>query len=181
MKDIIIVERYAEAYIDFAKEALGIDKAAACFKELKDIILRNPEFQEILSSLELTYAEKSDFIEQVLNQDFPEEIKEFLRLLLRKGRIDKVMDIAEYIRVKYSFDAELDVLLKISFPLDLEVIKTIKERLELKFQKRLKFFIELDGSLLGGVQVIFGNTIIDGSVRRKLDDLRQRLMSVRVA
>ena len=39
---------------------------------------------------------------------------------------------------------------------------------------------ELDSRLLGGVQVVLGHRVLDGTVRTQLARLRQRLKSVRV-
>ena len=44
----------------------------------------------------------------------------------------------------------------------------------------MRFYIDLDGSLLGGVQVVIGNTIIDGSVRKRLDELKEKLTTIRM-
>jgi F0F1-type ATP synthase delta subunit len=62
-----------------------------------------------------------------------------------------------------------------------DLIKEIEDKLEEKLQKKFKFYIDLDADLMGGVQVIFGNnTIIDGSVRKRLADLKEKLRGVRV-
>ncbi len=103
-----------------------------------------------------------------------------LKLLLENERIDHLTDIIEYIRSVYGYEGETEALLKTAYPLDLELIKSIKERLEKKFNKRLKLYIELDGSLLGGVQVVMGNTVIDATVAGSLADLREKLRNVRV-
>jgi F-type H+-transporting ATPase subunit delta len=82
--------------------------------------------------------------------------------------------------VAYAHLGETEAVLKTSFPLDLDLIKEIKEKLEKKFNRNFRFYIDLDGSMLGGVQVIIGNTIIDGTVVRRLSDLREKLLTVRV-
>jgi F0F1-type ATP synthase delta subunit len=53
--------------------------------------------------------------------------------------------------------------------------------LENKLHKKFKFYIDVDADLLGGVQVIMGDdTIIDGSVKKRLSDLKEKLRGVRV-
>ena len=181
IKDEIIVKRYADAFMGFLEENVGIEKGLRDFKDLKDAVIRNnPEFMHFLLSQEITYTEKCGFIDEVVKDGFSEELREFLKLLIRKDRINKLADIMEYIRTAYSYIGEEDVLLKTSFPLDIELIKTIEEKLQKKSAKKLKFYIDLDGELLGGVQVIVRNTVIDGSVRRRLDELKEKLMAIRV-
>ena len=140
----------------------------------------NPDFREFLESLEITTKEKFDIIEKVLSDNFSEELRNFLKLLWEKGRIRLFLDIAEYARINYSHGVEQDALLKTSYPLDTEIIERLKDVLESKLEKRLHLYIELDPELLGGVSVQVGNMIIDGSVRKRLEDLRAKLILSKV-
>jgi F-type H+-transporting ATPase subunit delta len=181
MKDEIVVKRYSEAFVKFCAPTVGVQKAAQELKSLKnEVIHDNPGFLGILESREVTFSEKNDFMDRVLAEGFSQETRQFIKLLLLKGRIDKILDITEYIRKKYSLGEELEAVLRTSFPLDLELIRTIKSRLEEKFKKKFKLYINLDGSLLGGIQVVVGNTVLDGSVRRRLDDLKEKLKALKV-
>lgn len=180
MRERLVVKRYAEAFMDFAKEGIGLKRAAQDFKALKILIQENKGFQEILESLDVSDFEKCDFIDKVLDDNFPKEFRQFLKLLLEKKRINKIIDIADYIRVAYAHLGETEAILRTSFPLDLSLVQDIKSKLEHKFKRRFRFYIDLDGSLLGGVQVIIGNTIIDGTVRKRLGELKEKLLTVRV-
>jgi len=180
MIDQLVVKRYADAYIAFAQETSGLDKAFLDFKNIKDVIRDNPDLLAFLKHPEITQNEKSEFLDRLLGEDFSDEFRQFLKVLLEKGRIDKLLDIAEFIRIHYSFGEEYEALLKTSFPLDLELIKEIRGKLEAKFQRKFRLYIELDGSLLGGIQVVIGNKVIDASVKHKLLELRDRLRQVRL-
>ncbi|MFH1245458.1 MAG: ATP synthase F1 subunit delta [Candidatus Omnitrophota bacterium] len=181
MKDEILVKRYAEAFMSYAQEVTGLDRIMQDLRNLKHNILEeNPEFLEFLSSSEITYAEKCAFVEQVMGEDFLLPTKHFLRLLLEKKRIDKLPDIIDFLKIKYLHPGQQEVLLKTSYFLDNQLIQEIENCLEKKFQQKLKFYIELDASLMGGIQVIIGNTVIDGSVKKRLEDLREKLNTIKV-
>lgn len=175
----VLTRRYADAYLGFVKETSSLNTAQDDFKNIKDIIRDNPELMVFLQNPEIPYNEKSELIDRLFTDAFPKEFRQFLKLLLEKGRINKLLDIAEYVRTAYG--SETEALLKTSFPLDLEVVKSIQDSLEKKFNKKFKFYISLDGSLLGGVQVIIGNTVLDGSVRRRLDEMRGALEKIRIS
>jgi len=180
MRERLVVKRYAEAFMDFSKNTIGLERAVADFKGLKLLMQGNPGFQEILNSLDVSQAEKFNFIDKVLGVDFSQEFRQFLKLLLEKKRVDKIVDVADYVRVAYAHLGETEAILRTSFPLDLDLIQEIKDRLEKKFNRKFRFYIDLDGSMLGGVQVIIGNTIIDGSVRKRLGDLKEKLLTLKV-
>jgi len=179
LQDKIIVKRYAEALVAFAKDTGGLERVLKDLKSLRRAINDTPQLLDFLKSQEFSLLEKHHFIEEALKH-YSQELREFLRLLLQKARINELPDIIEYVRIAYSYGEETEALLKTSFPLDLDLVKAIQKRLEDKFKKKFKFYLDLDGSLLGGVQVVIGNTIIDGSIRRRLDELKEKLLAIKV-
>jgi len=180
IKDKVVVSRYAEAFLNFAKANCGLAKVLEDLVIVKNIIRDNPGFKELMSNPEISHTEKCAFIDQAIRDGLSNEIRYFLKLLLDKKRFDIFLDVAEYLRAKYSHHGQVDVLLKTAFPLELDLIKRIEVALKNKLKQNLRFYIDLDGSLLGGVQVVIGNTIIDGSVKKRLEGLRERLTNVRM-
>ena len=86
MKDEIVVKRYADAFVKFSEETIGIQQAAQELKALKNIVIHdNPDFLVLLGNMEITVSEKCDFIDKVLSEGFSEETRQFLKLLIRKG------------------------------------------------------------------------------------------------
>lgn len=180
MREQILTKRYADAFVDHARETLSLEQIVVEIKNLKRIISDNPDFFAFLLHPEILLAEKYEFIEILLKKNFSEEIRQFLKLLVEKRRTGLILRIADYIRVHYSPTEAIDVLLKTSYAIDLDIIAAIKEKLKEKLKKNIDLYLELDANLLGGVQVVIGNTVIDGSVRRRLDDLREKLNTLKV-
>ena len=181
MKDDVVARRYADAFFSYASQTCGEEKAVEDFISVRALLLENRELiLNFLDTPSITLLEKEAFIDKFFGEGFSAELRQFLRLLLKKDRIDKLWDIAEYIRVSYLYGQRTRALLKTSFPLELDLIRLIIEKLEKKFQRRLKLYIELDGNLLGGVKVIMGNTVIDGSVRKRLEGLKTKLDAMRM-
>jgi F-type H+-transporting ATPase subunit delta len=172
IKDQAVVSRYAEAFLSVAKLNCGIDKVLEDIVVVKNIIRENPGFNQLMDNPEISFAEKSMVIDGVVKNGINDEMRNFLKLLLDKKRFNIFLDVAEYLRVKYGHQGQVDVLLKTAFPLELDLRK--------KLNQNLRFYIDLDGSLLGGVQVVIGNKIIDGSVKKRLEGLHDRLTTVRM-
>ena len=179
MKEKIIAKRYAEAFLDYARHNMGFEKAAEELSDLKVVFSQNPDFLEFLENLNILYKEKCDCLDAVL-KDFSDELRVFVKLVLEHGRIKNIIAVTDYVRINYSRGEAIDALLKTSYLLDLELIQAIKDKMEHKFKRKISLHIELDGNLLGGVQATVGNTVIDGSVRRRLDELREKLTALRV-
>ncbi|MFH0941222.1 MAG: ATP synthase F1 subunit delta [Candidatus Omnitrophota bacterium] len=179
MKDRVIVKRYAEGFVKFAQPTIDVEKIVQEAQNFRSLLRDNPEFDDFLNTPAVDQAEKLKTIETVL-VGYSQEFRQFLRLLLEHGRIRKIHDIAEYIRIAYAYGNKVEALLRTTYPLDLDLLKSVKEKLEKKLNKKFNLYLELDPDLLGGVQLIVGNTIIDGSVRKRLLELKQKLSALRV-
>lgn len=180
MKLRLIARRYAEAFIDYVENTIGLESAIHDIKNLRQIIRDNPEFKQILLSPGLSDTEKSEFIYTILKEYFSIELIQFLELLIEKRRIPQLDDIIDYIISNYCPGEIVESILKTAYPLDPETIQTIEEKMKDRFKKNLHFSLKLDKTLLGGVEVEVGNTVIDGSVRRRLEELRDELKTVRM-
>ena len=181
MKNAVISKRYADAFLEFARDTIGFEKGLEELQDLKRVFHDNPEFGSFINSPQIVDREKRAFIDDALKDNFSEEARQFLKLLLVKGRINMFPDIAEYARVEYSHGIEVEALLKTSYPLDTGDIQRIKAAMEKEFNKKLHLYVELDPDLLGGIYVKVENTIIDGSVKRRLDDLKEKLTAMKVS
>lgn len=180
IKNEILAKRYADAFLGSCKDTVGYEKGLEELQNTRRIFVDNPDFKGFMESLEITTPEKFQVIDKVFRDDFSDDLKNFLKLLWKKGRIGIFLDIAEYARLNYAHGIEQDALLKTSYPLDTDVIEKIKGVLEAKLEKRLHLYVELDPGLLGGAYIKIGNMIIDGSVRKRLEDLRKKLLVAKV-
>ena len=181
MKSKIIAKRYADAFLAYSQEFIGRDKAIADLKNLKMLIFKNPEFVKFISNPQISFQEKSEVIDKIFSQNFSSELRDFLKLLLDKNRIGLVIDICDYVRLVYAHQEAVEAVLKSAYPLDLENISKLKDKMEKKIKRKLNLYLEIDPDLLGGVQIRVGNKLFDGSVKRRLVELRERLMTVQVA
>ena len=181
MNGDIVAKRYGDAFANYARETIGIEKGVEDLQGIRGIFRDNPDLEKFLESLEIADTEKFDIIEAVFKDDFSQESKDFLKLLLEKGRMAGFHETAEYVRAAYSHTAEVDALLQVSLPLDTAVIERLKSALEKRFKTKLHLYIELDSTLLGGVAARIGNLVLDGTLRRRFEDLREKLIQLRVA
>ena len=179
MREKIIAKRYAEAFLDYARQNIGLKKAIEELMNLKGAFSENQDFQKFLNAMNIGYREKCNVIDTAL-KDFSDATRVFIKLLLEHGRIKSIIAIADYAKINYSHGEAIEAMLKTSRPLDSKLTQAIKEKMEHKFQKRLVLNIKLDADLLGGAQVTIGNTVIDGTVRRRLDDLKEKLTALKV-
>lgn len=177
---MIIQRMYAEGFLEYAGQTIGFAKGLDEILAVKAVFRDNPELKSFLENPAMMNREKSEMVDKVFEEGFSRETRDFLKLLLKKDRIDIFSDIAEYARVKYLHGKEVDAVISASYPLDLDILESLKAVLESKLKKKLHLYSDLDTDLLGGVRVTVDNFVLDGSVKKRLEDMREKLMTVRV-
>lgn len=107
-----------------------------------------------------------------------DEGENFVRLLIENGRLNLVSYIREIFE-EYRAEDEgyIDAEVKTAFPLSKVDEKKLIETLKKVLNRDVRLRVEENRSLIGGVLVRAGNTVIDGSVSGQLQKLSRKLYS----
>ena len=175
-----LIRRYAEGFLEYAKENIGLEKGVEELQKARDLFRQNPELEEFLKNPAINYAEKCVFIDKALSQALLRETRDFLKLLLKKGRIEKFSDIAKYVRIKYAHGDKISASLYTSYMMGTDLLGKFKNALESKLHAELQLYVNMAADMLGGVRVIVGNKIFDGSVKKRLEDMKRKLLAAKV-
>jgi F-type H+-transporting ATPase subunit delta len=180
MKNRLVSKRYAEAYVAFASPKVGVSRCVEDMKDIRTVLRQNPDFLHFLRAPEVSKDEKAGLLDRVLGEVLVDETRTFIKYLIEKSRVSLLSSVAEYVRVAYSHGDVVDVVLRTTFPMELEIIERIKSQVEVFASKKVNLYLELDPDLLGGAQIVIGNTIIDGSVRNRLMQLKKQMLLAKV-
>jgi len=169
--------RYAEAFIDLAAERNDLDGYlddltsvnAICSDKTLNMLLINPEVSK---------SERKNVLSGVLKGKVRQEVLNFVLLLTDKERIGLLPGILrESVRLANERRKIMDITIYTAFPIGHDQIDTICG----KFKKMndaadIKVDVKLDPSLIGGVKVVIGDKVYDGSVKKKLAGLRKNMV-----
>ena len=180
MRDQIILQRYAQAYVDFAEPVIGLERCVAEMKSLKQLLREEPDLEYFLKATQIPRAEKARILDIIFKDLYSDPTITFINYLISRNRVSKLTGIANMVRLKFAHSDLVDVTLRTTFPLELDLIKKIKDRIESHLKQKSNLYLELDPDLLGGVQVVIGNRIIDGSVRNRLLELKKKMLQSQV-
>jgi F-type H+-transporting ATPase subunit delta len=174
--------------------------AARYARALADVVLEsklNPaEVLQQLNDFAATFAGSKELREVLLNPSLPTakrvaildavnrrigcgpKVRNFLAVLISRERLAALNEIVEEYRIEMNRRLEIsDAEVLTARPLlDQERTKLEREVAELAGTRVNATFLE-DKSLIGGAIVRIGSTIYDGSVRGRLERLRERLVS----
>lgn len=167
---------YSEALFLLASEQGNADAVNAELAVLSEIFAANPDMIRILNAPTIDAEEKADFIDTVFKGRTSEITYNFIRLLTDKKRAAYLPAISDGFRGRVN-DMKNIVEIKVTSasPLSGDMRSKLKAKLESSYNKTVILYEAVDPEIMGGIIISYGNTLLDGSVRTKLDTIRKQL------
>jgi F-type H+-transporting ATPase subunit delta len=104
------------------------------------------------------------------------QIENFVRVLAENGRLEVLGDIrAQFDALKNAREGLVEAEIHSAFALEDAQVADLVARLEKKTGRKVRARVSVDKALIGGVKVVIGDKVIDGSVRAQLAALETAL------
>jgi F-type H+-transporting ATPase subunit delta len=181
MKDKTLANRYASALLSAGLKSESLETVAQEAAWAYELILENPSFCRVLENPRISDEEKQELVRNVFSAWVSSLFLVFVFVLLRRNRIEYLVDILEEFKHLVDTQRGIQRVRVISaFQLSSDLVSGLKEKLAALTEKNVQIELSVSADILGGIIVKIDNTIIDGSIRRRLVELRQQLLAVRV-
>lgn len=176
MAEIATIARpYANAVFDIAKAEKHLDAwsrqlsfAAAAAAE--------PTVKEVIDAPSVTNDEKAQKIAQVCGDALDQMGRRFVQVLARNKRLNLLPEIsAQFEKLRAQEEKSLDVEVISAYELTEQEQTRLADVLHRRFEREIQLTSRVDATLMGGVIIRAGDTVIDGSVRGKLEKLAESL------
>lgn len=139
-------------------------------------IASHPEMQGWIGNPNLAPRQLYDLFLSFGAGDLPAELRNFVRLLIANDRLGLLPEIhAQFVQLKNEHDGVVEAEIRTAFPLDNKQVASLVADLERRFKHRVQPRVSQDKELIAGVRIAVGDSIIDGSVRGKLEDMAAAL------
>lgn len=166
---------YARSLFEVARGHGALDETRDQLGEFADALEESRDLRVFFFSPYFNSQEKKDGIRRVID-GADERFVRFLELLAEKHRLPLIG------RVRRAFDAmwaEENRLLEASVTsaveLDERLVKQIGKQIEEQTGRRVELTSRVDPDVLGGLVIQVGNTIMDASIRSRLERLRKQV------
>jgi len=170
-----IAQVYARALFEVAKEQDKLDLVREQVGQFADALNDNGDLRVFFFSPYFSTEEKKDGLRRALVDADP-AIVNFLEALLERHRMPVIFRIrAEYGRLWDSENRMLPVEVTSAVGLDDATVKSIGERIGQQTGQRVELTSKVDPSILGGIVLRVGNSILDASIKHRLDQLRKHV------
>jgi F-type H+-transporting ATPase subunit delta len=177
MSEIRIAKRYARAALSTALKSDTLEILYKDFTFIKNTIKESREL-ELLFKNPIIHKEKKIEIIKILFEKRIDKISlDFINFLIHKGRDVIITDIIDSFIELYNDYHGLLIVKVIGFnPISDEQRSKIIERLEKLTSKKINLSFILDKSILGGIIIQIADTVLDSSIKRRLELLKAHLL-----
>jgi ATP synthase F1 delta subunit len=173
MEEIAAV--YARSLFEVASEQDKLDLVREQLGEFADALEQTRELQVFFFSPYFSTAEKQDGLDRAVSGADPAFVN-FLKLLIENHRMPVIF------RVRRSYDElweEENKLLPVrvtsAVELDDKTVSQIGERIAEQTGRKVELSASVEPDILGGLVVRVGNSILDASIRNRLEQLRKQV------
>lgn len=173
MKNNISIE-YAEAMLLLGKEESRDEEILKDLRLIKSAICKNGEFIELLHSPNISKEEKCAIIDTVFEGRVCEYAVSLLKLLCENNRIELLpLCIEDYEKLYSQINKVVSATVISAVELTEEEKAKIVKSLEKKTKNKVELECQIDKSILGGIVIKTEDAIMDGSLKRKIRDVKE--------
>lgn len=169
--------RYALALYEVAEQKGKVQQYLQDLREICSLIDTNKEFYEVIKHPQISTKKKKRIFINIFKGHIDEELLSFLLILIEK---DRILYLKEKLREMEKIDLErkntLNGIVKTTVPLNEEEFNNLIATLEKKYNKHIILEQVIDESILGGIYVRINNDVIDGTVKSKLEELKELML-----
>lgn len=168
---------YAKAVYEYAESAGALDKWSESLQLLSSVVSEE-SVEQLLSSPEFTTQQQAATVNDICGDSLDEKGRNLVALLAEYRRLPLLPFIYTQFRdLKAAREKAVDVELFSASPLDDEQRQKFSQALSTRLARNVNISVSIDQSLIGGVLIRAGDTVIDGSLRGRLSKLAQALNS----
>jgi F-type H+-transporting ATPase subunit delta len=170
-----VARPYAEAVFKLANAAGSLPKWSEMLAALA-AVAGDPRVSAAIKNPKLSDAQVAGLFISILAGKLNGDAENFVRLLAENGRLELLPLIRDqYEALKNEREGVVEAEVQSAFDLSEAQVSDLVARLEKKTGRKVRARVTLDKELIGGIRVVLGDKVIDGSARAQLGALENAL------
>ncbi len=170
--------RYARALVDVLEAGnWNLEEANALLSDFSAAWEGNPGLRHVFLDPSYTAEKKISLLDKLNERlHMTKPLRDFLAVVIKHERMEGFRDILGEFERMVRGDLGIDKVEWTSArPLDEDQRQAVQARIHELTGKRVEATFTTDPAMLGGARLRIGSTVYDGSVRGKLEQLKERL------
>jgi F-type H+-transporting ATPase subunit delta len=171
-----VSRNYAEALLALATKADNREGFGTMIRDVADAIAQDATVKLFLESPRVSFERKNEILSQAFGDRVPRVFLLFLQTTVHNRRQMMIPEIAtEYGKLLDTEEGRVHAEVTLARSISDAETAGIGTELSRVLGKRVLPQVTVDPSIMGGIIVKVGNTVMDGSVRRRLSKLATRM------
>ena len=160
-----------------AEEKNKVDEFMNDLETICNLIDNDKDFFTVIKHPQISTRKKKEIFINIFKDKIDEELLSFLLILIEKKRISHIRKKLDQMKEIYlEKHNTLEAVVKSAVPLLDEEVNQLKGKIETKYNKKIQMKLVVDKTLLGGLYVRVGDDVIDGTVKSKLDEMKEIML-----
>jgi F-type H+-transporting ATPase subunit delta len=177
MREPTIAKNYAEALLDLAQKDGDLAKWGRLIDQFAEAMSSDAKLAGFLASPRIAASEKNRVLAQALEGQVPATFLKFLQAMVRNRRQLLIPQVAtEFHALVDVVENRVHAAVTVAKAASEADQKSIAERLSKVVGKTVVPHFYVNPAVLGGLVVRVGDTVLDGSVRRRLARLKSQML-----
>jgi F-type H+-transporting ATPase subunit delta len=172
---VSVASTYAEALYEAAVDGDAVPQVASDVDAFAAAVQESAELGMALEDPEIDSRSKATVIDALAADAHP-LVRNFLHVLVDRGRIAEFLEIAEAFRERVArAEDRIEVEAVTAVPLPDDLRERVVESIRSKTNATVELTESVDPDVVGGLVLHVGEVVVDGSVRHRLEELRREL------
>ena len=170
------IDGYAQGIFDIARAEGALESVENELFQFSQLFQDNEQLREKLTDQSLPVEKRQAIVEDLLGQKASMLTVNLISFLVGTGRARELPEIVDRLVQRAAAERQREVAeVRSAIMLDAEQQRRLTEALEKSTGKQIELKVIQDPSVIGGIVARVGDTVIDGTVRRRLEQLRESL------
>ena len=180
MREPTIAKNYAETLLELAQRAGDLRGGGEMFDQVSDAMETDRRLRTFLESPRVSAQRKNEILQKSYGAQLPRNFVRFLQALVSHRRQMLIPVIAQaYHDLVDQVEGRVHASVTVARPADDTDRDLVTKQLSRMLGQEVVPHFHVNAGILGGVVVRVGDTVLDGSVRRRLATLRTKMLATR--
>ena len=165
---------YAEALFELAVQGGVTKETSEGLETVVSALLQQPEYRALLASPAIGKEERLAALDTAFRGKIPDILLAILRMMVSRGHISALSGMArDYEELARGYRGESVAVVTSAVPLKEAETVALRAKLEKKLGRTVVLQCRVDPGLIGGIRVDVDGRVIDGSIRNKLEEIKE--------
>ncbi|AIQ32748.1 MULTISPECIES: F0F1 ATP synthase subunit delta [Paenibacillus] len=173
-RDTVVAKRYAKALYSAAVDEGITLEVEAQLRLVVEVLHYDAEVKQFILAPRISQSDKLNVLRGALKGKVSEAVMNMVELLVERGRTDIFAELlATYVKIEGDALGIGDATVYSAYSLNQEEQDSVAAEFSQLTNRKIRVTNVVDKSLLGGLKVIIGDTLYDGSLSGKLERLEK--------